>query len=176
MFRQFKSRTFWTPLFSCCWLSSFWRAVTKVLMSMEYQNFHSAQISIDGKIAYHSGGTGIHWSMTGVVSVAPYCLNFGLRLLFACRLTDPLFFEVDCISMLVKMAWLIFRVETTQRSRLLVSVRKNVVSRTHVHRHHKPRQRLLHTDTVWTTRGLAACTTTAQSLTPSRLPYHILSV
>jgi hypothetical protein len=127
--------------------------------------------------AYHFGGTGIHWSMTGVVSVAPYCLNFGLRLLFACRLTDPIFFEVDCISMLVKMAWLIFRVETTQRSRLLVSVRKNVVSRTHVHRHHKPRQRLLHT--VQTTRGLPCYTTAsdiAQSLTPFRLPYHLLLV
>lgn len=40
----------------------------------------------------------------------------------------------------------------------------------------KPRQRLLHTDTVQTTRGLACYTTTGQSLTPSRPPYQILSV
>ena len=46
-------------------------------MSMEYQHFHSAQISIDGKIADHSGGTGIHWSMTEAAFVAPFCLYSG---------------------------------------------------------------------------------------------------
>jgi len=33
--REWKCYTRWTPRFSCCWASSFWRAVTEVCRSEE---------------------------------------------------------------------------------------------------------------------------------------------
>jgi hypothetical protein len=51
--------------------------------------------------------------MTEVASVAPYCLDFDLMRLFSCRETDRIFLKGDCVSISVKMDWLMFWVETT---------------------------------------------------------------
>jgi hypothetical protein len=79
--------------------------------------------------AYHFEGTGIHWSMTEVASVAPCCLYLGSTRLISCRLT---------VSMIVeKRVFLVFdedglayvlRGNNGTLSSSGVSLRKNVVA------------------------------------------------
>ena len=57
--------------------------------------------------AYHFEGTGIHWSMTEVASVAPFCLDSGLVRGFPGKVTYATFFENRIILGWVKMAWLL---------------------------------------------------------------------